>query len=210
MADQWYSIVEYAREFAVSDMTVRRRIKTGRLPAVLRDGKYYIPVDSKGRPSQEAVQQATQPQTVRKETPAPIQRSHHNPPAHTEMIVVKASAHAPTKNTFSMPERVVQANPVVRKPRILTQASSVIPESIRESFDNVETASMDAAALLNFCEATLRKLTDAENRVEAHCQSRLQHFESDLRAKDLELVQLRQQVEDLQLLVKILEKKQSA
>jgi hypothetical protein len=44
MAEQWLSIVEYARTFAVSDMTVRRRIKTGRLHAVLQEGKYFIPV----------------------------------------------------------------------------------------------------------------------------------------------------------------------
>ena len=40
---EWLSIVEYARQFNVSDMTVRRRIRTGRLRAELRDGKYYIP-----------------------------------------------------------------------------------------------------------------------------------------------------------------------
>lgn len=40
---EWLSIVEYARHYQVSDMTVRRRIKTGRLQAVLREGKYYIP-----------------------------------------------------------------------------------------------------------------------------------------------------------------------
>ena len=41
---EWLSIIQYARNFGVSDMTVRRRIKTGKLKAVLRDGKYYIPI----------------------------------------------------------------------------------------------------------------------------------------------------------------------
>ena len=45
MSGQWLSIVEYARNYDISDMTVRRRIKTGRLEAVLKDGKYFIPVD---------------------------------------------------------------------------------------------------------------------------------------------------------------------
>jgi hypothetical protein len=40
---EWLSIVEYARHHQLSDMTVRRRIKTGRLEAVLQEGKYYIP-----------------------------------------------------------------------------------------------------------------------------------------------------------------------
>ena len=44
MAEQWLSIVEYARTFDVSDMTIRRRIRTGRIKAVLREGKYFIPV----------------------------------------------------------------------------------------------------------------------------------------------------------------------
>ena len=44
MAEQWLSISEYARNFGVSDMTVRRRVKTGRLHAVLKEGKYFIPV----------------------------------------------------------------------------------------------------------------------------------------------------------------------
>ena len=44
MSEQWLSIIEYARKFSVSDMTVRRRIKTGKIRATLRDGKYYIPV----------------------------------------------------------------------------------------------------------------------------------------------------------------------
>lgn len=46
MSTEWMSIVEYARAFNVSDMTIRRRIKTGKLEAVLKDGKYFIPVAS--------------------------------------------------------------------------------------------------------------------------------------------------------------------
>ena len=43
MTKQWMSIIEYARRHDISDMTVRRRIKTGKIKAVLKDGKYYIP-----------------------------------------------------------------------------------------------------------------------------------------------------------------------
>src|SRR4051794_298142 len=59
MAEQLLSIVEYARAFQLSDMTVRRRIKTGRLQAFLQDGKYYIPV-----PSGEARGQGESPQVA--------------------------------------------------------------------------------------------------------------------------------------------------
>lgn len=44
MSGSWMSIIEYARHNNVSDMTVRRRIKTGRLLAELREGKYFIPI----------------------------------------------------------------------------------------------------------------------------------------------------------------------
>jgi len=40
---EWMSIVEYARHHQVSDMTVRRGIKSGKIEAVLQEGKYYIP-----------------------------------------------------------------------------------------------------------------------------------------------------------------------
>ena len=56
----YLSIIEYARFYNVSDMTIRRRIKTGRLQAVLKEGKYYIPLDSKGEgQSQSRVAEAT-------------------------------------------------------------------------------------------------------------------------------------------------------
>src|SRR3989338_5263511 len=48
MSDSWMYIIEYARYYKVSDMTVRRRIKTGRIQAELRDGKYYIPANETG------------------------------------------------------------------------------------------------------------------------------------------------------------------
>ena len=45
MSENWLSIVEYARKHDISDMTVRRRIKTGKINAVLKEGKYFIPED---------------------------------------------------------------------------------------------------------------------------------------------------------------------
>src|SRR6478735_12847089 len=83
MAEQWLSIVEYARTFAVSDMTVRRRIKTGKLQAVLKEGKYYIPVGpgtaaeaaefaaAEARQANEPVLPPPAPAPIFKEEPAP-------------------------------------------------------------------------------------------------------------------------------------------
>lgn len=44
MTDQWLSIVEYAKKHDISDMTVRRRIRAGKVDAELREGKYFIRV----------------------------------------------------------------------------------------------------------------------------------------------------------------------
>ena len=49
MLDGWISINEYARRFNVSDITVRRRIKQGKIPAELKNGKYYIRNDYRKR-----------------------------------------------------------------------------------------------------------------------------------------------------------------
>ena len=49
MTDQWLSIIEYARFYNISDMTVRRRIKNGKLHAILKEGKYYIPTSDKSK-----------------------------------------------------------------------------------------------------------------------------------------------------------------
>lgn len=40
--NEWVSISEYARRFNLSEITVRRRIKQGRVNAELKNGKYYI------------------------------------------------------------------------------------------------------------------------------------------------------------------------
>ena len=57
MSDSWMSIIEYARQYNVSDMTVRRRIKTGRLNAELREGKYYIPISANGQLMNSSIQE---------------------------------------------------------------------------------------------------------------------------------------------------------
>ena len=42
MQHEWVSISEYARRFNLSEITVRRRIKQGRINAELKNGKYFI------------------------------------------------------------------------------------------------------------------------------------------------------------------------
>ena len=95
MSEQWLSIVDYARTNNLSDMTVRRRIKTGRLEAVLRDGKYFI--------KKEQIQNnRTSPLTT-----APTESLHERAPATSmdkqalplERLTEKTQIHTPQQRT---------------------------------------------------------------------------------------------------------------
>src|SRR5687767_5251137 len=97
MSEQWLSIVEYARQFNMSDMTVRRRIKTGRIQAVLRDGKYYIPMS-------EALRKMSQQQT-----------SQHNPPAAMKQVFARPQNQDPVKS-HPLSEKTYMPPPAPQQP----------------------------------------------------------------------------------------------
>lgn len=205
MAEQWLSIVEYARTFKVSDMTVRRRIKTGKLHAVLKEGKYFIPVQAEGGERKAA---------------APQQQTFARPaaPRSGEMTVVKGhpAAHATLSPPIETP-MATQTPAVVRAhiQQVATRQPDFgdehpegnIPQSLSRPLAAHDTSLVDTRALLAFCEASLRKLNDSERRTVERFKSKLEALEANLLARDHEIKALRQQVEDLQLLVKILEGK---
>jgi hypothetical protein len=233
MAEQWLSIVEYARTYKISDMTVRRRIKTGRLEAVLQDGKYYIPIkpttvpktavlkpnDSrrddgvtadfstsssnsgmgrnseiqiiKGHPTARTVYPETPAQPLLS-TPKSFTTVSPSPPA---AAVTKDSAYAPSPATTSAHHE---------------GGEKLIPSSLRQSLIQYETSLIDSKALISFCESALRKLQDGERKTFEKFKCKLETLEATICAKDQEIKSLRQQLEDLQLLVKILERRKSA
>jgi len=197
MSEQWLSIVEYARTYSVSDMTVRRRIKTGKLHAVLREGKYYIPVHEVGAPSRDMLD------------------DEDTPPARHAKKPVAARPAAP-------PRQVVKSHPMPntrmeeREPRdsILNFVSASTPTSPGYVPSQIKTglqshnSLVETQTLLAFCDNALRKLTDAEAKVEDQYRTKISQLEAQLKSKDMEINHLSQQVEDLQVLVKILERKQ--
>ena len=77
MQQEWLSIVEYARAFDVSDMTIRRRIKNGKLRAVLKDGKYFIPVEGASAAVSPNHGQFQQPQMMPSQTNTQMTSPHH-------------------------------------------------------------------------------------------------------------------------------------
>jgi hypothetical protein len=197
MAEQWLSIVEYARTFQVSDMTVRRRIKTGKLHAVLKEGKYFIPVKlGEARAHHEAA--AAEAETERRPQ---VMSPYLKRPG--EMTVVKAQAPAPRPQVVA--REVAAREPVAPAAHELLDAN--VPSSLSRPLAAQDTSLVDTRALLAFCEATLKKLNESERRTVERFKSKLEALEANLVAKDHEIRALRQQTEDLQLLVKILEGK---
>lgn len=178
MAEQWLSIVEYARTFAVSDMTVRRRIKTGKLQAVLKEGKYYIPVGP-GTAAEAAefaaaeARQAVEPQPVM--------------PAAIPAPVIKEDA----MSTLQAPRPGASFR--------------TLPGNISNNLQKYDSTLVDTQALLQFCEHSVTRINSIERHLQESFQLRLQSMESQLKLKDNQIAQLKQQVEDLQMLVKLME-----
>ncbi|MBM4250931.1 MAG: hypothetical protein FJ146_03095 [Deltaproteobacteria bacterium] len=208
MTEQWLSIVEYARTFKVSDMTIRRRIKTGKLHAILQDGKYFIPVSGNA-----------------------VNQRPNLPPRHPQdRVVVSESgrdALSDQKLPFNRVGSVSMSEPVVIKSNQIgikqatqqissefeshqRQGEMIVPGSLTRPLLSQESSLVDTRALLAYCEASLRKISDNERRTVEKFKSKLETLEAVLASRDLEIKALRQQLEDLQLLVKILERRKQA
>lgn len=208
MAEQWLSIVEYARTFNLSDMTVRRRIKTGKLHAVLKDGKYYIPTQNS------ETKRATPPAPEADEFSHTGNYRYESSPAprgpSPEMQIVKA--HPAAGRTIVAPQdpmRVHQS--VIPSAPAVTDRDDVrysaVPTSLAAPLIANERSLVDTRALLAYCEATLKKMNELERRTVERFKAKLESLEATLQLRDKEIRTLKQQVEDLQVLVGILEKK---
>ena len=211
MTEQWLSIVEYARTFKVSDMTIRRRIKTGKLHAILQDGKYFIPVSGNGGAPKPTI------------TPAarhyPESSTFTNVPHSSAFGQTGAPSHAPSLQGKAAEINVLKGQHISVKPvnqigfrqdEGARDADATIPASLRRPLGAQETSLVDTRALLAFCEASLRKMAENERRVVEKFKSKLETLEATLANRDLENKALRQQLEDLQLLVKILERRKTS
>jgi hypothetical protein len=89
MHDDWMTIREAALAWGVSELTVRRRIKDGKLISRLDNGKYYV---RQGRTRTPAPVQGPAPETdespvvQQQETPAP---APHRPAINLDALVVE-------------------------------------------------------------------------------------------------------------------------
>lgn len=190
MSEQWMSIVEYARTFAISDMTVRRRIKNGKLPAVLRDGKYYIKVDE-SRSNQEYM-----PEKTILDDRSVVAGEHDH-------MQFQSMGHHGSQSQTTYPRsrsHLMQENfrsPVSNPPRVAP---------ITESRPSPAPASM-APELSDMIRRSLEKLDANERQIRESFESKLLAMEERLRLKDLEIHRLREQVADLQTLINMIQSK---
>ena len=210
MAEQWLSIVEYARATGISDMTIRRRIRTGRIKAELKEGKYFIPV---------AVDHASGDVTRAKSASHGQQIVKNHPNAERPAHRGNEFDHSKEKNKNN--DRVI---PSVRRaeeaynshrvnhgsisasaPRVNSYVA--IPDSLSEPLIEAGLASVEARALIEFCDRALDQAKSTVHSIEGKYGARLEAMNAQIQNRDQEIKALNQQIEDLQLLVQILERK---
>jgi hypothetical protein len=197
MAEQWLSIVEYARATGISDMTIRRRIRCGRIKAELREGKYFIPIamenavnDGRNIPASVAANNAQ----VMKNRP------------------INAANHEQAYQQRSIPtiHRAPVERPVVERPVVARHVSNQfrdVPETLARPLVDAGLASVEARALIEFCDHALEQARSTVAAVEHKFSARVESLNAQLSNKNQEIKALNQQIEDLQLLVQILERK---
>jgi hypothetical protein len=207
MAEQWLSIVEYARTFAVSDMTVRRRIKTGRLKAVLRDGKYYIPIGPNGEVLDFDDEAATPPAAgmnpaLREATKA---RELVREPLIAREAATKREAAIARESTAPRElkrEAAREAAPDGLFERPGAATFRTLPQTLSQGLQRADQSLIDSQALLQFCDNSVSRM---EKQLQELYQGRIHTLEGQVKWKDGIIGQLRQQVEDLQMLVTLME-----
>lgn len=208
MAEQWLSIVDYARATGISDMTIRRRIKTGKIPAQLKDGKYFIlvDIDHNGEMRRDrAPHHASSPQVVKNHPSADRTMGyHHERP--TPVVRRGGGGMEGSSQSFS-------GNRVHSSSQLTTFVSpkniklNHVPESLAEPLVDAGMASVEARALIEFCDRALDQAKQTVQSIDAKYTAKIESMNAQLQVRDQEIKSLNQQIEDLQLLVQILERK---
>lgn len=196
VAQEWLSIVEYARAFDVSDMTIRRRIKTGKLQAVLKEGKYYIPVEGA---SAEPTMNNQHSQMTQQQSNPHLGGSHLNSQYMANQMPGQNFARPTAQtNQYKMPVQPTQQ----------VQEYSHIPQSVSQPLLKAGSTTVSAEDLLTMVDGFMEKIAGAEEEITAKFKNKILHLEQSLKTKEVEIESLRQKLEDVELLVNIMEKKQ--
>lgn len=210
MTQQWMSIIEYARHFNVSDMTVRRRIKNGKLYASLKEGKYYIPVDENHRPQFDDELEFATEARIQPQKSAPLMRDNLGTSKHLDFDFRNDSFALPR------PSQVTQAGPRsvgihIEKPSIPIDfpLPNFPPQILKDPEPSLEPSKKTVAEVLEFANKAMESVEEKFRAKELEWESRLRSKEQELANRDQKIDMLKQQIEDLQLLVKVLEGSQA-
>lgn len=190
------SIVEYARRHSVSDMTVRRRIKTGKLKAILKEGKYYIP-DYVTSSQQRTVQAHTPKHAPPPNQPIPTMTREYDIPRE------ELSAPVPQQRGYSRDHdrpRQSQPHPQVQ-PQPQVQRDFVSQNELKQIRQMTEAIKL-----------SLQEVRNKEEQIAIYLRDKIEKLERDniqlnrdVDQKEHTIQQLQRQLEDLQVLVKMLE-----
>ena len=169
-SEKWLSIVEYARTYAISDMTVRRRIKTGKLDAVLKDGKYFIPVSPELKPRQLHMNQNLNSSEIRSQ-------SSHKLTSDQNRHLERTNSQ-PTENRMG--------------------ASRIQELTLKPLISRIDELS-------NLISDTLAEMKDYKNDLKSNYEAKLETLHEKINLKNTQITQFKQEIEDLDVLVKMLE-----
>ena len=227
--ERWYSIVEYARKFNLSDMTVRRRIKNGKLQAVLKEGKYYIPISASQQPSSTTHENDEVSTSNLRSQPGLNASSGSSTVYPNALANTKASNSIPysssTATVSSTTPEVNGAQPYIKtsvlssnqeRPSSILRANSSSNNIARSSFQEARSHTYQTPDIRqiqntsNFIvnyENLVQQFKKFEKILEDSYTSKINQLESELKIQKLENSNLKQQVEDLQVLIKLIEKR---
>jgi polyhydroxyalkanoate synthesis regulator phasin len=207
MAEQWLSIVEYARATGISDMTIRRRIRTGRIRAELKDGKYFIPVEIEpDLNSQRQIHSHTQKNNqIIKNLPLHDRAVERSIPVVRREADVEYSMRGSSRNSVATMPNVYSNDQIGINSKPMSWHH--IPDHLVEPLVKVGSASVDARAVIEFCDKALEQAKETISNIDLKCKSQLEALGAKLSHREQEIKCLNQQIEDLQLLVQILERK---
>jgi len=196
MAQQWMSIIEYARQFSVSDMTVRRRIKNGKLYATLKEGKYFIPVDAGHRP---------QPEEDNDFLPG-FKEDRIFPTASLVKNSIRQNSHLDFEFKNETPPKVQFVTHEIPRPSL----TEIFPmPNFKGKFpievEHKSHGNQSIAEVLEFANKAIAIAEDKFKAKELEWTARLKAQEFEISTRDIRINMLKQQIEDLQLLVKAIE-----
>ncbi len=203
---QWLSIVEYARAFGVSDMTVRRKIKTGKLQHEMRGNKYFIRVtDAFAFASSENTTTQKKPVSTDVETiQSPISNEQNEiPGSHLQQKVV-----ASKESRFSEAGFIARniASPTAALTQTPVAAHLAVPVSAHAVHQSSEV-SVEAENLLKLCNTIIADGKKKETLMQSKFAAENRALVTKIRNRDIEIAALKRQLEDMQLLIKMLESK---